>query len=117
MTTVMPAPSAESVLPFVELRLADDLDISTLPMFRDQLEDALSLRPQRIVIDFSACRYLDAQAIRVLLDAHGAMWRSEGRLVLRDCSPETTRLLALAGVLNVFETVRSSRADDAEGRL
>jgi anti-anti-sigma factor len=112
MTTMMPAPSAESVLPHVELRLSEDLDISTLPMFRDQLEDALSLRPERVVIDFSACRYLDAQAIRVLLDAHGTLWRSQGRLVLRDCSPETTRLLALAGVLNVFEIEQSARAHD-----
>lgn len=103
MATTLPDATGSSMLPHVELRITDDLDISTLHVLRDQVEDALTLRPHRLIIDLSACRYLDAQAITVLLDAHTSMWRSEGRLVLRGCSPDTLRLLALAGVLNVFE--------------
>lgn len=103
MATTLPDATSSSVLPQVELRITDDLDISTLYVLRDQVEDALTLRPHRLIIDLSACRYLDAQAITVLLDAHTAMWRAEGRLVLRGCSPDALRLLALAGVLNVFE--------------
>lgn len=80
-----------------------DLDISTLGKFREALSEALSSRPSRLVVDFSACRYLDAQAIRVLLDAHQELWRRDGRLVLRACNADSTRLLALAGVLNVFQ--------------
>jgi anti-anti-sigma factor len=79
-----------------------DLDISTLGRFREQLELAAADRPARLVIDFAACRYLDAQAILVLLDVHQQLWRADGRLVLRDCNPDTTRLLALAGVIDVF---------------
>jgi anti-anti-sigma factor len=80
-----------------------DLDISTLGRFREALEKAVSANPVRLVVDFSACRYLDAQAIRVLLDAHQQLWRLDSRLVLRACNPDTRRLLALAGVLNVFQ--------------
>ncbi len=101
--TTTPLREVPSVLPVLELRLEGDLDISTLPVLRERLEEALSLGPRRLVVDFAACRYLDAQAILVLLEAHRAMWRREGRLVLRHCSSATTRLLALAGVLNVFE--------------
>lgn len=79
-----------------------DLDISTLHRFQDLLEEVQEGQPQRLVVDFADCRYLDAQAIRVLLDIHQQLWRRDGRLVLRGCNPETTRLLALAGVLNVF---------------
>lgn len=98
MTMLQNAPyPAETVVP-----LPADLDISMLPRFRDALEAALVDRPRRLVVDFGACRYLDAQAIRVLLDVHQALWQRDGRLVLRDCNADTTRLLALAGVLNVF---------------
>lgn len=108
MTTIAPgtAPGTLglSLLPEVTLRVTEDLDISTLHALREQIGDALTLRPQRLIIDLHGCRYLDAQAITVLLDAHREMWRLEGRLVLRGCSPETLRLLAIAGVLSVFET-------------
>jgi anti-anti-sigma factor len=92
-----------SVLPLVEIHLDNDLDIGTLPALREKITDALSLHPKLLVLDFSRCRYLDAQAISVLLETNRAAWRSGGRLVLRACSEPTVRLLALAGVLRVFE--------------
>lgn len=108
MTVVSPYEADLPSLPVVEVRLAEDLDIATLPSLENQLEDAVRLRPARLVIDFSACRYLDAQAIRLLVDAHGELWEVGGRMVLKDCSEETLRLLALAGVLEVFD-LESSR--------
>lgn len=112
MTAIASEPTGQTMLPEVELRLTDDLDISTLHLLREQMEDAISLRPHRLIIDLQACRYLDAQAITVLLEAHRGMWRIQGRLVLRGCSPETLRLLAIAGVLNVFETEPATARPD-----
>lgn len=80
-----------------------DLDISTLHGFEDRLREALAAQPTRLVVDFDECRYLDAQAIRVLLDVHQSLWRRDGRLVLRGCNADTMRLLTLAGVLDVFQ--------------
>jgi anti-anti-sigma factor len=101
------------VLPHLEVQIGDDLDIASLPSLRHQLEDAVRLRPERLVIDFSACRYIDAQAIRLLVEAHGGLWGAGGRLVLKDCSPETTRLLSLAGVLEIFELEGASAGGQA----
>lgn len=113
MTVTSPAALSAThdlpALPYVEVRLGEDLDIATLASLQDQLDDAVLLRPARLVIDFTACRYLDAQAIRLLVETHGALWREGGRLVLRDCSEDTLRLLSLAGVLEIFE-VETSQA-------
>jgi anti-anti-sigma factor len=106
----LPVLDVTHLMDTLEIRLDGDLDIATLPALRERLDEALELTPRRLVLDFAACGYLDAQAINVLLDAHKALWRTQGRLVLRACNPATLRLLALAGVLNVFELER-----DAEG--
>lgn len=89
-------------LPRIEVCVNDELDISTLPRLRAQLDDALSLRPDQLLIDLSGCRYLDAQAIVVLLEAHRLAYRSGGRLVLRGANAAALRLLYLAGVGEVF---------------
>jgi anti-anti-sigma factor len=95
------APMA-SALPVVEIKVVEPLDVSTLHSFHDQLEDALSLRPERLTVDLTECAYIDAQAIRVLIDAHCDLYALGGRLVLRGVRSSTRRLLGLAGVGDVF---------------
>lgn len=92
----------QAVAPLVEVVVGYDLDISALPRLRDQLEDALRLEPQRLVLDLSGCGHLDAQAIVVLLDVHKAMYELGGRLVIRSAGLQAVRLLTLAGVQDVF---------------
>jgi anti-anti-sigma factor len=84
------------------LEVTDPLDVSMLHQFWIELQDAAAHRPRRLVVDLSACVFLDAQAIRLLLDIHQLIWLQDGRLVLRGAQPAVTRLLGLAGVLKVF---------------
>lgn len=98
----MTAQPAEAHAPVVEVLVEDELDISTLPRLRAQLQEATQLRPQRLVVDLSRCAFLDAQAITVLVEAHRRTWLSGGRLVLRGCDERMLRLFALAGVHDVF---------------
>lgn len=102
MTVQTLNPPIESVLPMVELRLVGPLDVSSLIRLGEQIDDAVSLAPERLVVDLSQCDYMDAQAIRVLLDGHRAMWLQGGRLLLRGVNPAAKRLLAIAGVQDVF---------------
>jgi anti-anti-sigma factor len=88
----------------VVVHVDPELDIATLPELREELARAVDTGTRRVIVDLSDCRFLDAQAIRVLLDVHRRLWIRDGRLVLRGCSPAAMRLLALAGVLNVFDT-------------
>lgn len=92
----------DAVLPIIELRVVETLDVSQLMRLSEQLEDAITLRPERLVVDLTCCDFVDAQAIRVLMDAHRAIWKRGGRLVLRGVNAATLRLLAIAGVRDVF---------------
>jgi anti-anti-sigma factor len=87
----------------VELFCDEQLDQTTLPLLRAKLDEAMTLQPRQLVVNLSACRYLNAQAVLVLLEAHRALWQSGGRLLLRGCSTDNMRLLELAGVRQVFE--------------
>jgi len=79
------------------------LDLSSLPRVRAQIDEALVARPERLVVDLSACPFVDASALSMLLDAHRRARRAGGSLTLRGCSPRVLRLLALTGLRGVFD--------------
>lgn len=122
MTITTPRPFTSSMqstpsAPLVEVFCDEDLDISTLWQFGERLEDAVRLRPERLVVDLSACRYLDAQVMTVLLEAHRALYRTGGVLVLRGASESARRLLALAGLSDVFVQVPGNDWMSARARV
>lgn len=107
--TLPPSASAGSPsIPLVEVEIDGMLDATTLHSLSRQITEGLMLEPEVLAIDFTRCQYLDAEAIQVLLHAHTRAWKRGTRMVLRNCQPDSIRLLAMAGVLRVFEMVPSS---------
>ncbi len=98
-TSATPSDDMDDVVVVVDT----ELDIATLPQLRERLELALATAPGRLVVDLTDCVFLDAQAMNVLLDVHRQAWRQGGRLTLRGCSSQCLRLLALAGLVGVFD--------------
>ncbi|MFG1644490.1 STAS domain-containing protein [Amycolatopsis sp. NPDC049252] len=47
-----------------------DVDLSTAPMLRHALDEALGRAPRRVVVDLSLVRFLNTAGLEVLLDAH-----------------------------------------------
>jgi anti-anti-sigma factor len=68
-----------------------------------QLTVAVARRPDRLVVDLSACPRIDAAAIGLLLKIHGEMLRAHGTLLLRRPHPRVRRMLRLARVDQVLE--------------
>jgi anti-anti-sigma factor len=68
------------------------------------LVEALELKPSCLVVDLSGCSFFDATGISMLLDIHRRAWRQHAALVLRGCSDRHLRLLALMGLIDVFDT-------------
>ena len=99
---VVPAP-ARPARPAVTVAVTGALDVVTLPRVRDALEQALAGRPSRLVVDLSACTFVDASALAVLLDLHRRMCRTGGVLTLSGCCPRVLRLLSLTGLRRVFD--------------
>ena len=80
-----------------------DLDASTLPRVREQVDEALAGRPAHLVVDLTACPFVDASALGMLLEAHRRTSRTGGLLTLRGCSPRVLRVLSLTGLRRVFD--------------
>ena len=97
---VVPMPSAPST---VTVAVSGALDVVTLPRVREELELAAARRPSRLVVDLSACTFVDASALAVLLDLHRRMCRTGGVLTLSGACPRVLRLLSLTGLRRVFE--------------
>jgi anti-anti-sigma factor len=87
----------------VTVTVSGALDVTTLPRVRDALERAVAGRPGRLVVDLSACTFVDASALAVLLDLHRRTSRFGGVLTLRGCCPRVLRLLSLTGLRRVFD--------------
>ena len=98
-----PADATLSRPAVVEVVVEGDLDASSVERVRDTLDDALSVRPARLVVDLTACPFVDASALTMLLDVHRRAWRAGGVLTLRGCSPRVLRLLSLTGLRRVFD--------------
>jgi len=88
--------------PLVEIVVLDELDAASVPRLRDRLEDALRMRPERLVIDLAHCAFADATAMALLLDVHKRARRQGGVLVLRAPSPRVLRAITLTGLQDVF---------------
>ena len=97
------APSAPSGPAVVVVEVVGDLDLASVARVRETLHDALSVKPEQLVVDLSRCAFVDASALAMLLDVHRRAWRLGGVLTLRGCSPRVLRLLSLTGLRRVFD--------------
>jgi anti-anti-sigma factor len=95
-------------VPLIEVLITDPLDRHAAPRVRALLEEAAALRPADLVVDMTACAFLDAAGIGVLLDVHRKVWRDGGRLTLRGLSVRIARTLELARVDRVLRVVAGS---------
>lgn len=104
MTTVHSSdkPGTPPTLPLVTVQLCEGLDSSTASRVSERLEEALRLRPHRLVLDLSGCDFLDATGVSALVRAHRAARWQDTSLVLLHPSPRLRRVLALTGLLDVF---------------
>lgn len=88
-------------LPLVVLVVRDD-DAARGRWLATHLDDALRVRPDRVVVDLSQCTSLDSTALQALLDAHRRLARRDAVLALRGLSPRLVRLLSLSGLTDVL---------------
>lgn len=94
----------------VEVLVTDPLDTSAAPRVRALLDEAAALRPADLVVDMTACAYIDAAGIGVLLDVHRKVWSDGGRITLRGLSPRVARTLRLARVDRVLQVTAATAA-------
>ncbi len=97
------SPRNDCRCPTIHIEVDGELDHAVVPRLREQMTDALSLRPARLVVDLSRCTFFDVSGINLLLDAHRQLWKQDGRLTLRGAQGRHLNLLALMGLRDVFD--------------
>jgi anti-sigma B factor antagonist len=80
------------------LRVAGDIDHSASPVFYEAVQTSLALDGGRLLLDLSACPYLDSGGLGVILIAHREV-RGRGWLGVVGPSPNIQRLFELVGLL------------------
>ena len=80
----------------VDIRLDGELDLATVDLVTDAFADLRDERPELVVIDLSALRFIDARGLRALQGVDRELRAAGGRLVLAMPSPNVVRVLALA---------------------
>ena len=83
----------------VVLTLRGELDPHTAPLLHDEIDRAtLDGSIRTLVLDVGGLRFIDSSGLRVIIGAHKAMTARSGRLVLRDPTDTTRRLLDITGL-------------------
>jgi anti-anti-sigma factor len=103
-------------VPLIEIRVATPLTAEFAGAVDRLLDDAVTLRPARLVVDLSECEYVDATGIALLLDVHRRIWRDGGRLTLQGMSPRLHRILHIARVDRVLHAATAPHTIDPAAR-
>jgi anti-anti-sigma factor len=80
----------------VDVRLDGELDLATVDLVTEALACLRDERPELVVIDLSALRFVDAHGLRAVDRIHRELCGAGGRLVLAMPSPHVARVLAVA---------------------
>ena len=79
------------------LKLLGELDLSTVPLIRDELQAVLDRGPDTIVFDLSELQFMDSSGITLLVSV-----AQRAEVELRNPQPIVRRVLELTGLLEVF---------------
>jgi anti-sigma B factor antagonist len=82
--------------------VAGELDLFTAPRFRAALHGALDAGAATLIVDLSACGFMDSTGISILLEAHERLNHASKPLVVVAEHPNVLQVLRLTGVEEAF---------------
>jgi anti-sigma B factor antagonist len=107
-----PQLNADQVEPGVEaIRVQGELDLATVGEFEERITRALDGRRRRIMIDLTACRFIDSSVLAALIQlrARGGSSDQSRFAVVAEAQP--LRVLRMTGLdqrIPVFETTQAA---------
>ena len=105
----------DGVIPEAVVVVTEALEGESVSRWERLIDDAVEMRPHRLIVDMRNSPLVDAAAIAALLRAHRAMMHAGGRLILRCPVARVRRILNIARLDQVFDVDTEESA--AEPRL
>jgi anti-anti-sigma factor len=84
------------------IEVRGDVDVSTVHLLTDLVEQVAVHCPARLVLDLAKVTFFCAAGLRGLMHAREVVTAAGGRLLLRDPSPRTWRVLTLTRTEDLF---------------
>jgi stage II sporulation protein AA (anti-sigma F factor antagonist) len=112
MVGVAEAPKAAE---YALVHFKGDLDVVAAPWARAEVRRRLEKDLRYLVLDFRDVTFVDSAGVSLLVFAHRAYEARHGRVMLIRVAMRVRRLLALAGILQLFEVLNS--LEEAESRI
>ena len=88
------------------IELAGELDMATAPHLEAVLDRMLVI-PDQIVVDVERLTFIDSSGLRLLLRASQLV---EGRIRLRGCSQQITKVFDISGLTSAFTLEEATAA-------
>ena len=105
-------PCAVAVIPDrsrVRVVAAGELDLSTAPMLRRELDELVAVGWRDVTVDLRETTFADTSALHVLLDAHARLAGCGGTLSVMVEAGPVADLLALSGTRHALPIAEAGR--------
>ena len=89
------------------LTVTGELDLVSSPVLERELERAIGLDTEVILLDLRGLAFMDSTGVHLLLKAHQSAEQAGRRLVVTKGSEQVQRLLDLTGVAELVQIVES----------
>lgn len=91
------------------VRIDGELDLHTVPMFKESVVSALEATPglSTVVVVLSEVTFIDSSGLGALLGQYRSLMSRGGQLILVDPRPQVQRVLQFSGLLKVIDMVDS----------
>jgi anti-sigma B factor antagonist len=80
------------------LAVSGELDLASSPALEEELQRALGMQPEVVILDLRALEFMDSTGLSLLIKAHQSAEGTVKRLCLVKGPPQVQRLLTLTGV-------------------
>jgi anti-sigma B factor antagonist len=85
-----------------EFKLIGDVDISNAHQFKDQLEAALNVAKQNIVVDMSELNYIDSTGLGVIIGAYGVVKKAGLSIKIRNPRDNVKKVFTVSGLTKLL---------------
>ena len=87
-----------------------DIDISTLPALRAEVDAALDAGVRRVLINCQNVGFIDSSGLAFLLSRASRLMRADGMLSLANASPAVARFIQIAKLVDVLHVTMADRS-------
>ncbi|MFW6264665.1 MAG: anti-sigma F factor antagonist [Bacillota bacterium] len=91
-------------------KLSGELDISTVPVFREKIVQVLEEKKLTyLILNLAKVTFIDSSGLGVILGRYRYLEKIGGKVLLVDIKPQVKRIFTMAGMLKIMKEYDSEK--------